>query len=1024
MISWQELAKQQQAVIDQATDAIVTTKKTQTKLEQQLDYADYAVSTHNVDGEAHPDIREQMSRFFDDPTISGPDAVEYGEENTWQFNATARTNIAKLEKFYVDHMDGTREIVPANSDGPTSWSHVFTGERNTYIWFSVMAYGSSFFSDKVTQKLWLTHHLPPDMSKMTCTLPDVVNHGETHTFRYAGVTDEDGDLARVDAESSSDHIKLNLGADLQPDTDYTITVNDDLTEPEDVSITFTATDQLGLKTTRVYVVHINGLPKVNNLTHTLPNRITANTTYKARISGITDPDGEPSEITYSIESNIPAITFSKSTGINQNEDITVICGEVAAGTPYTLTVTAKDRHGGTAQTTIDSTINTLPNLSGLTTNLHAYMYPGESQSIYLTGGVDSDDHEVTYSLETDYPGVLQFSKAVGIKDNEKFTFTASSAAIRGNTYTYRVIGTDVSQASVSVTRNVKINRKITASQIVLDADKFVKCTEPSTEYIVTLNPATDADGHTLNYRVTSSDEHCTVESMSANQISLTSPSEDTVARGGSYKLRVVADDGYETVGTDVTINQNRVPDVSNFKLVTVKYLTAGIANKATVTGVTDPDNTKVTFTVQSSLNSITFPENNGQLVPDLPFEIIVDPEAVPGQTFTLTFTFKDEDGGINTATYDGQINAAPEVTNLVIDGLPQYVIPGNTYPIRLHGAVDPNGEGITYTMQNPVTGVSFSKTSGIAENEEISLIIAPDVTRGDTLFFTVAAVDPSNASTGKTFQFKVNQVLNGTTALSWAPKFRHPGTTTWADSAVLVDQDGHALAYTITANTPLVTFCTTDATTGQTTEDLTSLEAFTPSATKKFGIKLDPSLPRGTVVVLNASVTDGYETWRSETNLYVKKFPINFRTDRDINQKGGNEFSQDYIISWDDEDISLGYTSTLTSWTGFAQEYYSIGNAGTVYTSGNTVHIKLAKVATETPRVFNISLAISDGITVVNNNYELNTTAQPIIVTAPPSITYPINGQEVPYEGFTITWTEIATMVDMDQDHVYPSDGN
>ena len=1028
MVSWLELAKQQQEVIDNATEALVVTKKTQVKIEQQIGYADKAVGAHNVNVEAHPDMREQMTRFFDPPAITGPKAIEYGEKNTWTFQGSPRPFVAdkvKVEKYLIDLMDGTRIEVPADESGVGTWEYAFEGERNSAIWFTAMTYGGKSVSDKTTHEMLLTKHIPPDLSKMTCTLPSAVNAGTTHTFRFNGIVDEDSDLARIDIESSSSNITLSLGADVQQDTDYTITVGAGVRGPENVNFTFTATDARGLKSTRVYVVHINGIPDMSNFTHTLPNRLTANTTSIGRFSGITDPDGFATEIRLAIQSSIPEITFGKNSGIKLNEDVSVIVGEVAPGTSYELTVTATDKDGGTNTTTINSTINRVPDISTLNTNIKPYMYPSETHpNVFFNGVVDADDKTVTYSVETDYPEIIQFSKYYNIAENENITLYITSSAVRGNVYTYRVIATDTSLASVKTTREIRINRKITTSDIEYSCPGLFKCIEPGQSYNIKFTPEQDPDGQTLNYTLRDLSGHLTFEKVDSNTFSITAPDAATVPRGTKCTVSAVADDGYEKVSRNVFFYQNQLPDNSKFNLLTVKYLTAGINNRAVVTGVTDPDKTKVTFHVDSSLNSITFPVND-TLVPDIPFDIAVAHDAVPGQEFTLTFTFTDADGGVVQSTYTGHINAAPDITNMVLEGLPETVIPGTPYTLRVHGAVDPNSEGITYSFQNPVVGLSFSKMSQIGENEEVTMMVSQEVKRGEGISFVLAAIDPSNAATGRTYTAKVNRILEGNTATAWIPRFRHPNTVTWADTAPIADDDGQAITYSITSDTPLVSFCTQDtAEPDSLVEDLVSLDRFTPTNTKKFGFKVSPNIVRGTIVALRVTATDGLETWRSETNVYIKQIPTNFRLDSDVDLQGGAEFSEDHVFTWDDPDVANGYDTALTTWTGFVVDRYKIGQLGEKYSSAQTANVCSPKVETDTTKEISVTLNISDGTTVVDQTYSFIVVTHPIEVTAPPTITYPIEGQEVPYEGYTLTWTEAKGMIDMDDEHPYPSDGS
>lgn len=1036
MVSWLDLAKKQQEVIDSATEAVSTTKKTQVKLEQQMDYADTAVSVHNVDLEAHPDIREQMSRFFDDPTISGPSAVESGVEGTWQLHATPRNNLAKLEKFYVDLMDGTRLTVPANPDGPSNFTHAFTGADNTSVTFAVMAYGSGFFSGKTSKTVLLSKHAPPDMSKMVCNLPKIVNANTTHTFTFNGITDKDGDLKTVDVESSSEHITLSQSADVKPDTEYTITVSPDLTKPEDVSITFTATDEAGMKSTRSYVVHINGIPDVDRFFHTIPNRLNPKTMVIGRFSGIIDPDGPTENITLKLECDNDKITFGKANGVKLNEDVNVIVGEVDPGTTVTFTVTATDKDGASATVTFTASINHAPDATGLTTNLSDFMYPGQAQTdVTFSGVTDADQDVVTYSLETDYPKYITFSKAYNIAENEEVTVTATDQAVRGKTYSIRIIATDSSLVSVKTSRDIHINQKVSPADITYVCEGMVKCMEPGKSYTMELSPKEDADKQTLKFKLTEETGKLTFTEVESNKFSFTAPSEADAPRGTKFKVKVVADDGYEPVEHEFDFAQNQLPDIANFQLETTRYLTAGISNNATVKGVTDPDDTKVTFHVSCSNASITFPVNN-TLEPDNPFVIEVGPDVAAGSEVTFTFTFKDEDGGTKVHQTTATINTPPVIDGMTLEGLPTHVAPGQAYELTVKGATDPNSEGITYVIQNPAEGLTFSKVGQIAEGEKITMTVGDTVTRGDALTFVLGAVDPSNATTGRTYTVKVNRIPKESTAIDWIPDFRHNDTFTWiTDETPFTDEDGQNITYNVTCDNTDIKFYTKDIEAAPeasrakpketVSEALDEIKDFVPTALKKFGFKIPDTIARGTAFKVSVTATDGVETWKGERNVRVKQLPTKFRTDKGIDMQGGFEHSQNIVFSWDDPDVKDGYDASLTTWTGFADKAgFKFGTLDTKYTSGQEARLIAPKVDTDIGKPLIVTVNVSDSISVVDVKHTINASLHPIPVTAPPRITYPTEGQEVPYEGYTITWTRAERMIDMDNEHPYPIGGD
>ena len=88
--------------------------------------------------------------------------------------------------------------------------------------------------------------------------------------------------------------------------------------------------------------------------------------------------------------------------------------------------------------------------------------------------------------------------------------------------------------------------------------------------------------------------------------------------------------------------------------------------------------------------------------------------------------------------------------------------------------------------------------------------------------------------------------------------------------------------------------------------------------------------------------------------------------------------------------------------------------------AGESIKLTATKVATNTPMSFTITATDSLG-EVSTTSQTISFTVVIITVTAPPKITAPVNGAKLEYnDGVNITWTKLATMIDTDNNHVYP----
>lgn len=579
-----------QDVIDAAVETVTQTTETQRILHKNRQFVDTKIGIHNVDEEAHEDIRgavasmtENMPSMITPPEITGPSAVESGESGTWVFSAQGVISTVTVNGFTVVTSDGeTYDVTATNGSG--TFTHTFTGTRNQQKFFNVTAYGTYDFTSKpVKQEFTVTIHLPPVMTGMTHTLPAVISHGQSYTFQISGITDPDDDLAQIDLSYDSSKITLSDSTNITQGSDITLTCGN--VQGGTTTITVTATDDKEMTNTASIVLALNRDPVATSITHTFPAKLRANSVNACRVSGFTDPDND--SVTYAIASSIQGITFSKSTGIAANEDINVTVGNVAAGTSYTLTLTFTDEHGGTTTSTITSTINNPPSMSGFTYDVASRVVPGSTgNELTLSGATDADGDTVVYSL-SNIPTGFTFSKTTNIEEDETITFSVPSNATRGQTYSVTVTATDINGATNTATANFVINTLPVTTNVTCSLPNPVA---PDTDYTVSFAGATDVDGQTLTYTPSSTVANTnSAADLAANgTFTLHTPTASSVARGSTWDLVVTVSDGLETATKTFTYTQNELPDVTNLDFETsVDRLVVGQTATISFSGATD-----------------------------------------------------------------------------------------------------------------------------------------------------------------------------------------------------------------------------------------------------------------------------------------------------------------------------------------------------------------------------------------------------------------------------------------------------
>ena len=149
-------------------------------------------------------------------------------------------------------------------------------------------------------------------------------------------------------------------------------------------------------------------------------------------------------------------------------------------------------------------------------------------------------------------------------------------------------------------------------------------------------------------------------------------------------------------------------------------------------------------------------------------------------------------------------NGAPEVGNLN-STIPSSIRAGTTVNATVYGATDPEGQAVTYALTLP-TGMTASKTSGIADNETFTLTAGASMTTGQSVTITVRAQDTAGGETSKGFTTLItasNSAPDMTNFVHNIPSSADLGTGT--ANAVFTgiqfsgatDPDGDAITYSL-----------------------------------------------------------------------------------------------------------------------------------------------------------------------------------------------------------------------------------
>ena len=953
-----------QDAIDAAVATIRATQKTQQTLQENIRTTDKKVGIHNTSGECHEDIRQQlgdMPSMITDPVISGPTAVETGEENSWLLSAAGIIPTTQVLSFDVVDQHGVVYNVPANESGHATFTHTFIGSRNQQIKFTVKAKGTySFVSKEVSYDLLITQHLPPDMSKLTHTFPPIISYGKTYPWKVDGIFDLDNDLKEINILPGNNKVTLSQKDNIVQGLEYSLSVDPTYKGPDTFVAIIQAVDERGLINTHQIQMRVNSDPVVTGITHNIPTYLNKNSVSTVRVGNVIDPDDDV--VTFSISSNNGNITFSKNENIALNEDFVITVGDIPLDTPYVLTLIFKDIYGGSTTKTISSKINTPPSIAGFVATQNSRHVVGKTTKMSFAGATDANGETVIYNINNTYPDLV-FSKTVGIAENEQVDVTVLPSAAHGATYTLQIDAMDGSGGKTPVNVVIITNSLPVITNLSHNIPKYVA---PGANYTWSVSGATDVDGQSLKYTITSSNPNVTLTnatSISAGQqFTCVTPTEAQLARGESFPLTISVTDGLEVVESTINVYQNKKPDISGLIGVTPTRVIPNSTQNISFYGAVDPDGQALTYSiVDFDTSALAFSKATG-IVDNEQVVMTVKSAAVRGKTYEFTVRVIDPTGEYVDQKYSFKVNTLPDISSIA-HNIASILKPATTYPnLQISGVTDADNDDLLFTI-TASNGVVINNGTAITSDELFTLVTPATgvLGRGNSFTVTVSVYDGYETVT-KNFTFKINTLPDMSGVTTTLVTKLIPSTTY---SGILVrgavDSDGQPLKYTITASG------------GVTINDGASIDANSPI---EVIIPNTTVLSRGSSFTLTISVSDGLESATKTFTHKINQLPVltalgnNFPS---VAKPGATLTGLQVSGATDPDNDTLLYTITSTNPDVVLTNAKNI-SAGQQFTCTVPSEVQLARGET-----FPLTISVSDGSESVEKTVTIQQNRKPDI---------------------------------------------
>lgn len=290
------------------------------------------------------------------------------------------------------------------------------------------------------------------------------------------------------------------------------------------------------------------------------------------------------------------------------------------------------------------------------------------------------------------------------------------------------------------------------------------------------------------------------EGITNNQLTI-----DLTFTGERFESQTLVVYAYDSNGNEsspayvnLTITKNAAPDLTNLLCTGIPaYVNPDDVISFSFSGATDidiPYGDTLTYEF-TDYNDLVFSQTT-DLVPNTTYTMTIPSGATRGTSRSFNIKVIDQKNAISTKTFTTNINRLPVTTNLITT-IPALINKNSSASFRISGATDPDGNTLTYSIESSDPNISFSKTSGIAELELVSINVSDAAVVGDIISFTVNAVDQYNGTSPVTITSKVNTPPDISSLTCSLDSIVKPNTLYNFNLSGATDIDGNSMIYSL-----------------------------------------------------------------------------------------------------------------------------------------------------------------------------------------------------------------------------------
>lgn len=513
------------------------------------------LNDHNTSNTAHADIRESIRKInnqISNYNVSElNDSIEEIKKElgiSGESSSTDTSVLSSIQELQNTDIAIAKQLETIN----TKYTELQTKDSNlerdvTYNGNREAAYEEASdkrhlhaFAAEMSAKLGYTSYIAdgPSFVNFNCSIPIYIGRGTTRPLKFTGVTSTGGAITYSITDGPK-HLTFSKVLNIADNEEITVTVPSDAEYGDCYYFTVTATDAAGKSLSQVVAFYITVPLNKDNLTMPgFPSSIEPGNTYKFKFRNLVESGNR---FTYDIDPGVTGLIFSKQSGINENEEITMTVPEgISRDAIYNIKTTVHDVYSEATDVDIDISVDDLPSVAGFTSTFPSIVVPGKSYTGKFSGITSASGGIVVYSITPPEGDSLTFSKTRLINDSENITMEVNSTAVRGNSITVTVTAMTETGAKQEIPLTIKINSLPDSSQVNYT---LVNETTGGITTDLQISGGTDIDdGSDITYQIENPDGLITFSKtkdiLSNESISVTIPkvAENTTT---TYKIYVV-----------------------------------------------------------------------------------------------------------------------------------------------------------------------------------------------------------------------------------------------------------------------------------------------------------------------------------------------------------------------------------------------------------------------------------------------------------------------------------------------------